>query len=249
MKIGIVAAQYEEIERFVEPIEHKNVVEACGRVFYEFSSDGIDVVAVFSRWGKVASALTVSVLLDRFKPDFLVSIGLGSAVVPELKIGDIVVGQHLFQHDMDMRPVFRRYEVPLSGITSYVTQENAQTLAADAVHNFLKQSKELRQELQTYGVSAPKLQLGDMACGDLLVTGAARKAAINRNLPSVLCADMECAAMAQVCVAFAMPFVFVRTISDIANEVANDESAQRFKSEFSAKYNVAILQSILDSFK
>ncbi len=71
MKIGIVASQYEEIERLVEPVEHKQVVEACGRVFYEYQYDGLDVVAVFSHWGKVGAAVTVSILLERFKPDIL----------------------------------------------------------------------------------------------------------------------------------------------------------------------------------
>ncbi len=245
MKIAIVTAQYEEVERLVEPIEHKEVVEACGRVFYTFDCAGNEVIVVFSHWGKVAAALTVSLLLERFKPDFVVSIGQGSAVVPELNIGDIVVAQRLFQHDMDMRPLFRRYEIPLSGATSYATQEHDQRLAADAVHNLLKQAKDLRRQLMDYGIAAPKLQLGDIACGDLLITGAARKAAINRNLPSVLCADMESGAMAQVCVAFAVPFVFVRTVVEAANETANDEQTERFKTDFSAKYNVAIVQSLL----
>ena len=245
MKIAIVTAQYEEIERLVEPLEHKEVVEACGRVFYTFDYADHEVVAVFSHWGKVAAAITMSLLLERFKPDFVVSIGLGSAVVPELNIGDIVVAQRLFQHDMDMRPFFRRYEIPLSGATSYATQEHDQRLAANAVHNLLKQSKDLRWQLLGYGIAVPKLHLGDIACGDLLITGAARKAAINRNLPSVLCADMESGAMAQVCVDFAVPFVFVRIVSETANETANDAQAERFKTDFSAKYSVAILQSIL----
>lgn len=249
MKIGIVASQYEEIERLVEPVEHKNVVEACGRVFYEYQHEGLDIVAVFSHWGKVGAAVSVSILLERFKPDVLISVGTSSAVIPELAVGDVVVGQRLFQHDMDMRPVFRRYEVPLSGVTSYATQEHEQRLAADAVHNLLKQSKELRRDLLAYNVSAPKLQLGDMACGDLLITGAARKAAINRNLPSVVCVDMECAAMAQVCAEFAVPCVFVRVVTDAANEVTDDEAATRFKTEFSARYNVALLHSMLDLYR
>ncbi|MGN0186290.1 MAG: 5'-methylthioadenosine/adenosylhomocysteine nucleosidase [Paludibacteraceae bacterium] len=249
MKIGIVASQYEEIERLVESVEHKQVVEVCGRVFYEYKQDELDIVAVFSHWGKVAAALTVSLLLERFKPDVLISVGTSCAVIPELAVGDVVVGQRLFQHDMDMRPIFRRYEVPLSGVTSYATQEHEQRWAADAVHNLLKQSKELRRDLLAYNISTPKLQLGDMACGDLLIAGAARKAAINRNLPSVVCVDMECAAMAQVCADFAVPCVFVRIVTDAANEVNDDEAVVRFKTDFSARYDVALLHSMLDLYQ
>ena len=103
MKIGIVASQYEEIERLVEPIEHKQVVEACGRVFYEYQYDGLDVVAVFSHWGKVGAAVTVSILLERFKPDVLISVVTGSSDIPELSVGDVGVGKRLFEHDIAMR--------------------------------------------------------------------------------------------------------------------------------------------------
>ena len=246
MKLGIITAQYEEVEWLVERIEHKDVSEICGRVFYSFESAGNEIVAVFSRWGKVAAAVTASVLIEHFHPDFVVSVGLGSAVVPELNIGDVVVAQHLFQHDMDMRPLFRRYEVPLSGVTSYAVQENDQHLAADAVHNLLKQSKELRRQLLDYGIAAPKLLLGDVASGDLLITGASRKAAINRNLPSVLCADMESAALAQVCADFSVACVVLRIVSDVVDETANNQQAEQFKNDFSAKYNVAIVQSLIE---
>ena len=146
MKIGILTTQHEEVERIIEQIQHKTISERGNRVFYEGVFDGVDIVVAFSHWGKVAAALTTSILLQEFKVDRLVSMGIASAVVPELNVGDIVVAQRLFQHDMDMRPLFRRYEIPLRGVTSFVTPENELQIATDEVHNFLKQAKELRKE-------------------------------------------------------------------------------------------------------
>lgn len=245
MKIGILTTQHEEVERIIEQIQHKTITERGNRVFYEGIFDGVDIVVAFSHWGKVAAALTTSILLQEFKVDRLVSMGIASAVVPELNVGDIVVAQRLFQHDMDMRPLFRRYEIPLRGVTSFVTPENELQLATDAVHNFLKQAKELRKELVDYNILAPKLQLGDIASGDLFITGASRKATINRNLPSVLCADMESAAIAQACADFQVPCVFIRTIAEGTNEDTDVESEARFKSELAVQYNYFILQSLL----
>lgn len=245
MKFGILTAQHEEVERIIEQIEHKTITEKGGRVFYEGVFEGVDIVVAFSHWGKVAAALTTSILLQEFKVDRLVSLGIASAVVPELNVGDVVVAQRLFQHDMDMRPLFRRYEIPLRGVTSFVTPENELKMATDAVYNFLKQAKELRKELVDYNILAPKLQLGDMASGDLFITGASRKATINRNLPSVLCADMESAAIAQTCADFQVPFLFIRTIVEGANEDADTEFEERFKKELAVQYNYVILESLL----
>lgn len=245
MKIGILATQHEEVECIIEQMEHKTITEKGSRVFYAGIFEGVDVVIAFSHWGKVAAAVTTSILLQEFKVDRLLSIGIASAVVPELNVGDIVVAQRLFQHDMDMRPLFRRYEIPLRGVTSFMTPENELKMATDAVHNFLKQAKELRKELVEYNILAPKLQLGDIASGDFVITGASRKASINRNLPSVLSVDMECAAIAQACADFQVPFIFIRTIIEGANEDASTELEVRFKNEMAVKYNYLILQSLL----
>lgn len=245
MKTGILTTQHEGVECIIEQMQTKTIVEKGGRVFYAGMFEGVDVVVAFSHLGKVAAALTTSILLQEFKVDCLVSMGVASAVVPELTVGDIVVAQRLFQHDMDMRPLFRRYEIPLRGVTSFMTPENELKMAADGVHNFLKEAKELRKELVEYNILAPKLQLGDVASGDFVITGASRKASINRNLPSVLCVDMECAAIAQACADFQVPSVFIRTIVEGANEDAAAELELRFKNELAVHYNYLILQSLL----
>ncbi|HPW90622.1 MAG TPA: 5'-methylthioadenosine/adenosylhomocysteine nucleosidase [Paludibacteraceae bacterium] len=245
MKIGILTTQHEEVEYIIEQLKQKNITERANRVFYEGVFEGVNIVVAFSHWGKVSAALTTSILLQEFKVDRLVSMGSASAVVPELNVGDIVVAQRLFQHDMDMRPLFRRYEIPLRGVTSFVTPENELQIATDAVHNFLKQAKDFRKELAEYNILAPKLQLGDIASGDLYITGASRKATINRNLPSVLCADMESAAIAHTCADFHIPCIVIRTIAEGTNEDADVELEARFKTELAVQYNFFIIRSLL----
>lgn len=244
MVIGIMGAMSEEIDGIVAKMTEKKITESCNRIFYEGQFYGINVVVVFSRWGKVAAAITATTLITQFNVDKIIFTGIAGAIVPDLKMGDVVIGQHFFQHDMDARPFLRRYEIPLSGLTSIASLESEIELASNAVHNFLKKEKEFRQTLLTHQIKSPKMYLGDIASGDLFVSGSQRKANINKNLPSVLCVEMEGAAVAQVCFDFNVPFAVIRTISDEANENPNIdvEEFNYFKNNLAAQYGFFILR-------
>lgn len=246
MKLGIIGAMHEEVELIISQIQEKTITEKGNRVFYEGLFFGVDCVVVFSRWGKVAAATTAATLLHEFGVDKIVFIGIAGAVVPGLNVGDVVVGERLFQHDMDARPFFHRYEIPLMGITSFLTNKREITWAADSVHNFLKNEKDFRHELAENGITAPKLVIGDIASGDLFVAGAERKAAINRNLPSVLCVEMEGAAVAQVCFDYGVPMVVVRTICDTADE-SSATDFPLFREKLAAKYGFYILKTMVEN--
>ncbi len=70
------------------------------------------VVLVFSRWGKVAAASTVTHLIAQFGVDEVIFTRVADAVDPALNIGDIVIAGKLYQHDMDALPLFTRHEIP-----------------------------------------------------------------------------------------------------------------------------------------
>jgi adenosylhomocysteine nucleosidase len=142
-----MGAMPEEINKIISAIEDKEIIEEGSRIYYKGKLFEQDVVAVFSRWGKVAAATTATNLILRFKVDRIVFTGVAGAITPELNVGDIVIGQHLFQHDMDARPLMRRFEIPLTGKTSYEIPLQNVELMSKAVHNFLKTNKEFRKYL------------------------------------------------------------------------------------------------------
>src|ERR1700761_8445415 len=115
--IGIMGAMPEEIESVGHLLEGKRAVTMGRRTYTEGTLNGVRVVLVFSRWGKVAAATTVSTLILEFKITELIFTGVAGAIDPRLKIGDIVLGQRLIQHDMDARPFMAQFEIPLLGKT------------------------------------------------------------------------------------------------------------------------------------
>ena len=245
MLLGIMGAMPEEMDKIISTISNKQIVERGSRIYYRGELFGQEVVAVFSRWGKVAAATTATNLILDFNVDRIVFTGVAGAISPELNVGDVVIGQRLYQHDMDARPLMRRFEIPLTGKTSFETPlQNVDTMA-QAVHNFLKNNKEFRKILADQQISNPKMLIGDIASGDLFISSSAMKQALGRNLPSVLCAEMEGAAVAQVCDDYGVPLIVVRVISDTADEEAH-VSAIGFVNQHAGDYSLSILKEYIE---
>jgi len=245
MLLGIMGAMPEEMDKIIAAISNKQIVERGSRIYYRGELYGQDVVAVFSRWGKVAAATTATHLILEFNVDRIVFTGVAGGISPELNVGDVVIGQRLYQHDMDARPLMRRFEIPLTGKTSYETPlQNVDTMA-QAVHNFLKNNKEFRKILVENNINNPKMLIGDIASGDLFISSKEMKNALIKNLPSVVCAEMEGAAVAQVCDDFGVPLVVVRVISDSADEQAHI-TAIGFVNQHASDYSLSILKEYIE---
>jgi adenosylhomocysteine nucleosidase len=244
MLLGIMGAMPEEMDKIIAAINNKEIVERGSRVYYRGDLYGQEVVAVFSRWGKVAAATTATHLILDFNVDRIVFPGVAGGISPLLNVGDIVIGQRLYQHDMDARPLMRRFEIPLTGKTSFeIPQQNVDTMS-QAVHNFLKNNKEFRKILAEQDITNPKMLIGDIASGDLFISSANMKQALIKNLPSVLCAEMEGAAVAQVCDDYGVPLIVVRVISDSADEEAHI-SAIGFVNQHAGDYSLSILKEFI----
>ena len=248
MLLGIMGAMPEEMDKIIGEIINKQIVERGSRIYYRGELFGQEVVAVFSRWGKVAAATTATNLILEFNVDRIVFTGVAGAISPELNVGDVVIGQRLYQHDMDARPLMRRFEIPLTGKTSYETPlQNVETMS-QAVHNFLKNDKEFRKILTEQQISNPKMLIGDIASGDLFISSTVMKQALIKNLPSVVCAEMEGGAVAQVCDDYGVPLIVVRIISDSADEEAH-VSAIGFVNQHAADYSLSILKEYIGLIK
>src|SRR5699024_1577056 len=59
---------------------------------------------------------------------------------------------------------------------------------------------------------------GLIVSGDSFMDDAGRVACVTSKLPNILAADMEAAAIAQTCFQFQVPFVIIRSLSDIAGK-------------------------------
>ena len=139
MPMGIMAAMREEIDTLLKELPaDSEVVHDGRRTYHSGHLWGTPVVMVFSRWGKVAAATTATHLISDFCVAEILFTGVAGASQPWLKIGDIVVGARLWQHDMDARPFFPRHEIPLLGRTSFASDEKRRNQLLQAAAAFLR---------------------------------------------------------------------------------------------------------------
>ncbi len=248
MKLGIMSAMKEEIDDLVAEMgPGAQVVRAGLRTYHVGSLWGTPAVLVFSRWGKVAAAAAATTLITRFGVDRILFTGVAGAVDPWLRVGDVVVADQLYQHDMDARPLFARHQVPLLGLSAFPTHCGFRRAAAAAAEQFLAQ--DLRDEvgaeiLAEFGIARPRVVAGDIASGDRFLARSEDRRRLRERLPTTLCVEMEGAAVAQVCYEHGLPCTVIRTISDGADESAPGDFA-RFVWRVAGPYTRGILRHLL----
>ncbi len=246
--VGIMGAMPEEINGVVHLLSDVAATTLGNRLYYLGKLNDIEVVVVFSRWGKVAAATTVSTLINVFGITELLFSGVAGAIHHELNIGDVVIGKRMFQHDMDARPLIAQFEIPLLSRTFFEGDERLSGSAAAAVNTFLHQENITQaigaDTLAVFNITEPKLYVGDIASGDKFFSSNEHKHVLSSSLPTVLCVEMEGAAVAQVCFEYNIPCCVIRTISDVADEQSHIDFVS-FIQHVSSKYSVEIIRNML----
>jgi adenosylhomocysteine nucleosidase len=246
MKHGILGAILEE----VAAIKHLMVVERetnlGGRTYIEGTLNSHHVVLTFSRIGKVAASSTVTTLIHKFNVDFILFTGVAGAVHPELNIGDVVIGDGLYQHDMDATPLFLQYEIPLTNSILFKPHPTHVSNARLAANHFLKHITTHidEQTLIHHTVHQPVVHQGMIASGDLFVKNPSTHPNLmhKHDNQTTLAVEMEGAAVAQVCHEHNIPYLVIRTISDKANHAAAVDF-QSFIKNIAQQYSAGIIQA------
>lgn len=233
---------HEELKALLALMPDEQRVRIAGRDFWVGHLHGQPVVAVLSRIGKVAAAVTAAVLLERFGVRAIVFSGVAGGLAPGVNVGDVVVATALLQHDMDASPLFPKYEVPLMGISRFTTDASISDALATVAEETLRDPVALvgQAAVDEFGLRSPKVHRGLLVSGDRFVSTAAESQALRRNLPDALAVEMEGASVAQVCHDYGVPFAAMRTISDRADDEAHGDFA-RFVAEVASRYSLALV--------
>lgn len=245
--VGIMGAMREEVEAVISLIENCEEQRSGMRVYYTGTINGIKTVLVFSRWGKVAAATTVTTLITGFNITELIFTGVAGAVSSILKTGDIVIAQRLVQHDMDAQPLMPRFEIPLLGKTFFETGIDQLQQARIAVQNFLNNFSNSHHPAD-FGIITPGLYTGTIASGDQFFASVSQREQLLAALPDTLCVEMEGAAVAQVCYEHDIPFSVIRFISDDAGD-SSPVDFPVFLEKIAGKYALGVVKEFLAAKK
>ncbi len=202
MKIGIIGAMEQEVTLLRDQIKGLQVHHKAGFEFYSGSLVGHEVVLLRSGIGKVNAAIGTTLLLDDFSPEAVINTGSAGGFDPELKVGDLVIGEKVCHHDVDVTPFgYEPGQVP--GLpTCFLADPKLVQVAQEAT--------EMLGNLDH--------KTGLIASGDRFMHEPDDVARVRARFPAMLAVEMEAAAIAQACHLFETPFVIIRALSDIAGQ-------------------------------
>ncbi len=233
--IGIIGAMDSEVDNLLSRLEQPVAHRAAGRTFTTGRLAGHDVVVVKSGIGKVAAAITAQLLIDRFSADCLINTGMAGGLDSRLAVKDLVVGTQAVQHDFDLT-AFGHVKGYLYGEddsrpTAFIADERLISLALEAAVDVLP--------------AGSKAITGRIASGDIFVDDTPLKQALIADFGAAA-AEMEGAAIAQTAVDNGVPFVILRTISDLAEKKAqvSFEELERYVGQLAGDITVALLSRL-----
>ena len=172
--------------------------------------EGEDVVVATTGIGMTNAALAMSVVATQLSPRLVIFAGTTGGLGAEVGVGDVIVARSALYHDADATGFgYEPGQIPQMP-ARYGADADLVEVAQAALE----------------GIAA-KRHTSEVSASNSFVT-ASQVDAVREAFPQVLAVDMETAAGAQVCWAFAIPWIGLRAVSDLCDPsaaTAFDENA------------------------
>ncbi len=227
MNIGIIGAMEQEVAILRDRMEHMDTFHHAGCIFFQGELQGHNVIVTKSGIGKVTAAVATTLLMEHFQPEYVINTGSAGGYDPELKVGDVVISSEVRHHDVDVTAFgYEMGQVPQQPPAYLPAPELVE--AADKAMN------------KTPEINAIH---GLICTGDVFMSDPVRVEKARSDFPTMAAVEMEGAAIAQVCHQFGVPFVVIRSLSDIAGK----ESPMSFDAylEVAAKNSSLMVENML----
>ncbi|EES89004.1 5'-methylthioadenosine/adenosylhomocysteine nucleosidase [Helicobacter canadensis] len=226
MTIGILGAMQEEISPLLDHYKTYETIAFGGNTFYKVSLGDKTLIIACSRIGKVHSSLSAATMILYFGCNKIIFNGVAGGINPNYKIGDLVIGEKLCQHDVDITIFGHPF--------GYFSEGKIFTQTNEALN---KLAKEVAKE------SNITIHQGTIATGDQFVSSKERKEWIKKEF-NADAIEMEGASVAVVCDNLNTPLCVIRAISDNAGDEALI-SYEEFL-EHSAKQSAALVIKMIE---
>ena len=231
MKIGIIGAMKSEVEALKAALDTARKESKASMEFCEGRLGVVEAVVVQCGIGKVNAGICAQILVDDFQVTHIINTGVAGALSDTLEVGDLVISKDAVQHDFTVEAIgFKKGEIPFTGKVAFEADETLRAKALAAVKEVLPDIRAME---------------GRVCSGDQFISSREAKDRIIGEFDGT-CAEMEGAAIAQVCHANQLPFVILRAISDKADGSAH-VSFEEFQKE-AAKNSARLVQHMLEKW-
>ncbi len=225
--IAVIGAMQQEVDELLKLCENVDMRMIHGTTFYTGRLSKTDIVVALSGVAKVAAAMTTTCLFENFDIHGVINIGTAGGLRSEQEVLDVVVSSEVAHHDVD---------ITAFGIKRGFGERfsyKAHPAFVDVIAKMII-GKEHR------------VWIGPMVSGDQFIHRQDQVERILSDFASANCVEMEAAAIAQVCEHYKIPFVVIRSLSDITVKDDNHLSFEEYLS-VAAKRSAHWVQQAVDA--
>ncbi len=205
--IALIGAMPEEVKAIRDHMKNAVCHTYKKQKFYVGNIGRRKCIATQCGVGKTNAAVTAAILMERYPITGVINVGIAGGLDPQEEVFDIVISERTAHHDID---------IPGGNWPKGFDQKKT-CFRSDA--HYVKTAKQVMKKMHQ------KAWIGDMVSGDQFVYRTKQINEILKNYPTALCAEMEGASIAQVCSRYQVPFIVIRSLSDIARKKDNEKSA------------------------
>ncbi|MFM1563805.1 5'-methylthioadenosine/adenosylhomocysteine nucleosidase [Helcococcus ovis] len=225
MLCGIIGAMPKEVEAIKDKMLNIKEENIQGVDFYFGKINNQDVILTKSGVGKVNASIITTLMIMTYHPDYIVNIGTAGGMLKEQNTLDIVISENVIQHDFDTSYIDGK-----SGIG--ITTKSDELLKNKVKESFLKNKVD------------SNIYFGDIISGDVFVGEEVKVLELKEKFPTAIACEMEAAAIGYTCDKFNIPFIIIRSLSDI---VHHDNSNIDFMKnvEITSKRSADMLEEFL----
>ena len=213
--IGIVAAMDAEIHEFekrMDLVDHTKKIAGCTLTYGKWQ--GKDVVLCKSGVGKAYAAMSCTILCMQGNIDSIINVGTAGGLTQDEQVLDIVISDKVVQADYDTSP--------LDGPSGVGLVYNS--------HEKLSQSC-----IEAAKVMQIRYHVGTIASQDLFMSRDEDFEKLMNHFPDSICSEMEAGAIGAVATQFNIPFVIVRSLSDVVHHNENPMEFSTYVSKASSQ--------------
>lgn len=202
--LGIIGAMDVEVAAIKAKVCDAVETEIAGVTFVCGTIDNVMAVVAQCSPGKVNAAICTQIMIDKFKPDVVINVGVGCSLSKHVVIKNVVIATDVCEYDIDI--------TALGEPKGFINGLNVIKVETD---------KEVSETLSQCAIRCgEKIHRGTVASGDTFIASQELKYSITSEFGAI-CGEMEGGAIGHTCKANGVPFAVLRSISD-----GGDDNAQ-----------------------
>jgi adenosylhomocysteine nucleosidase len=239
----------EEGQTIAKQMTADSTARILGRAVQMGTLNGKKIVLAESGVGMTNAAMTTQELITRFHPRGLVFSGIAGAIDSTVHIGDLCICSSWITHDyvycgpdsLQPQPV-HSFSAKADSLASFWS-----FFADSGFVGMAKQIDSSKLSLQKIGTREPRIIIGGAGVsGNAFIDNAEKRIWLKGRFGAMV-TDMESSAVAQVCTANGVPFVIIRSASDLAggspSKTATEQLDQFFR--IAASNSAALVMALV----